>query len=73
MKAGELLAPNFFSDALRREESRDIDARDYQQQKNHYKEFMATTTNDSDKERYLCETNLLLHIIWVSVYMIVVI
>jgi hypothetical protein len=53
IKAGELLAPNFFSDALRKHERMEVNATDYGQQKNQFKEFMATTGNDNDKDRYI--------------------
>ena len=53
-----MLAPNFFTEALR---SKEANARDYEQQKNQFKEFMTTTGNDDDKDRYMCATDLLVH------------
>lgn len=61
VKAGELLAPNFFTDALRKHDIKETNARDYGQQKSQFKEFMATTGNDNDKERYMRGTSLLVH------------
>ena len=52
MKAGELLAPNFFSEMLRKHKCKDTS---YEQLKHRIKEFMATIRDDSDKERYVCD------------------
>ena len=53
IKAGELLAPNFFTDAIRKHKHEETSARDYVQWKNQFKVFMATTGKDNDKERYI--------------------
>ena len=47
MKAGELLAPNCFTDVLQKQRARD--SRHYKHQIN---EFITTTGNENDKERY---------------------
>ena len=61
VKVGELLAPNFFTDALRKHESKETNARNYGQQKSQFKDFMATIGNDNDKERYMRGTSLLVY------------